>query len=515
MASSYPSTHSSKGKKLPAFRNLVIPLESPVDESTLMPTDYRTTIHFLTSPSPSTATAPTASGMTSLTASAMDIDTVGGCSPNSVPVSALLSSSEALNDYSTAYHSSASSSPAPASAPKPRNLIPLPSIQSLGSNNSPRYRDDEIAGMAGLMELAGPDTKGYGTESSRYSYGSNAAAHFGSVSETNSSRSSSNSTSHNAPSAHDSLHRNVSSFGVPHPSSGHQQQHHYNQQQLQQHYAQQNYYIQQQYQQHQQRQQQQQQQHHQQQGSRFSMHHHNASPMGLAHSATHTSLTSPNSTMSRNTHKATRSFPATIDDVQVSRRRSQSTTDSAQHSMYSLTSALPCVLGNANIRTRSYTQTQRQRTSDTPLFPILLYRIINDENNEEWIRWCEDGQAFKFSSADNLLSCLQAAGLRAQNYHSIEKNLNDYRFTRLTDQRRKIPDPDGKLWWMFSHQQFLRDSPDGIISIQRRRRTNPPAMGGILPPPPPAAAHPMPHPLPHPLPLPTHDQYSLLSDSNA
>ncbi|PIA19196.1 hypothetical protein COEREDRAFT_28327, partial [Coemansia reversa NRRL 1564] len=95
-------------------------------------------------------------------------------------------------------------------------------------------------------------------------------------------------------------------------------------------------------------------------------------------------------------------------------------------------------------------------------------RIINDPRNEAWIRWCEDGKAFKFSSADKLLSTLQTAGLRAQNYHSIEKNLNDYRFVRLTDQRRKIPDHDGKLWWMFSHPQFLRDFPDGIVNIQRR-----------------------------------------------
>ncbi|KAJ2126967.1 Heat shock transcription factor [Coemansia sp. RSA 921] len=122
------------------------------------------------------------------------------------------------------------------------------------------------------------------------------------------------------------------------------------------------------------------------------------------------------------------------------------------------------------------TTTQRQRTSDTPLFPVLLHRIITDVHNESWIRWCDDGQAFKFSSADNLLACLQAAGLRAQNYHSVEKNLNDYRFTRLTDQRRKIPDLDGRLWWMFSHPQFLRDHPDGIVNIQRRRRTNPPTV---------------------------------------
>ncbi|KAJ2451376.1 Heat shock transcription factor [Coemansia sp. RSA 2336] len=193
-----------------------------------------------------------------------------------------------------------------------------------------------------------------------------------------------------------------------------------------------------------------------------------------AHS-TYSSSTSSTSTRSVPQHgslltppytgqEGTRSFPL-IDDAQGARRRSQST--DAQ-------GALPCVLTNANIRNRAQSTAQRQRTSDTPLFPVLLHRIISDPRNSSWIRWCDDGRAFKFSSADNLLACLQAAGLRAQNYHSVEKNLNDYRFTRLTDQRRKIPDIHGKLWWMFSHPQFLRDHPDGIVNIQRRRRTNPP-----------------------------------------
>ncbi|KAJ2752450.1 hypothetical protein IWQ56_006737, partial [Coemansia nantahalensis] len=71
--------------------------------------------------------------------------------------------------------------------------------------------------------------------------------------------------------------------------------------------------------------------------------------------------------------KGTRSFPTTMDEAQTSRRRSQST-DSMPTSSYSAgVSALPQVLGNTNIRSRAMTTTQRQRTSDTPLFPILLH----------------------------------------------------------------------------------------------------------------------------------------------
>ncbi|KAJ2788032.1 Heat shock transcription factor [Coemansia interrupta] len=497
VASSYPSTTPASRKNLPAFRPLAAAPESPpltgnsMEEVSAVPnnaatdatsSDYRTTIHFLTSPSPSSAA--TMSGSTSVTASAMDIDTKNSPSLNSVPVSALLSSNEAIQGYHSPYQNSASNSP-----PRHPNVSLPPIHISRSPQNSSKYRDDELTGMAGLMELAGPESSGYmhSADSSRYSSRAYAP---------NSTNSMSRLSSHNEPYTSSNSTNSAGSYGVPpalNTSSSHHQ--YLSQQQRAEHQHPQplpipqsriehpHYY----------------QQHHQQQQTgapRFTMHHSSNSigsigslgsigSIGSPHSASQTMMT-PDSMASSNMHNGTRSFPATVDDVQMARHRSHST-DSMHSSMYiansggnnssSGVSALPCVLGNANIRNRSYTQTQtqRQRTSDTPLFPILLHRIINDPNNESWIRWCEDGKAFKFSSADNLLACLQAAGLRAQNYHSIEKNLNDYRFSRLTDQRRKIPDSDGKLWWMFSHPQFLRSNPDGIVNIQRRRRTNPPA----------------------------------------
>ncbi|KAJ2852729.1 Heat shock transcription factor [Coemansia brasiliensis] len=279
--------------------------------------DYRTSIHFLTSPSSAT--------------------TAVGDEPSSVPVSALLAPKEDGR----------------------RNPVSLPPIHI--SNGAARYGEDELTGMAGLMELSAAKAAAHSMGSEAYS--------------------SSTSSTSTAP-------RSVPQHGAM--------------------------------------------------------------------------LTPPYTAQQS---EGTRSFPV-IDDAQGVRKRSQSTD--------TMHGALPYVLTNANIRNRAQSTAQRQRTSDTPLFPVLLHRIISDPRNSSWIRWCDDGRAFKFSSADNLLACLQAAGLRAQNYHSVEKNLNDYRFARLTDQRRKIPDIHGKLWWMFSHPQFLRDHPDGIVNIQRRRRTNPP-----------------------------------------
>ncbi|KAJ1793938.1 sequence-specific DNA binding [Coemansia sp. RSA 1938] len=342
-------------------------------------TDYRTSIHFLTSPS-STSTA---------VGSEMDDKNgaAGSVPVSSVPVSTLLADTGRGYSY----------------AEPRRNPVSLPSIHAA---TGPKYREDELTGMAGLMELSAP--KPAHSMDARPMHAR--PMHARPMGEVDSLGTSSN-VSRSVPQPMNT---------VTPPYTG------------QAYYGQYAAYG----------------------PPRFGM--------------------SGQTPLTPESQPGTRSFP-TIDDAQGARRRSQSTDSMQTHNAFT-NNALPHVLGNANIRNRAMTTTQRQRTSDTPLFPVLLHRIITDVHNESWIRWCDDGQAFKFSSADNLLACLQAAGLRAQNYHSVEKNLNDYRFTRLTDQRRKIPDLDGRLWWMFSHPQFLRDHPDGIVNIQRRRRTNPPTV---------------------------------------
>ncbi|KAJ2512466.1 hypothetical protein GGH20_005262, partial [Coemansia sp. RSA 1937] len=92
-------------------------------------TDYRTSIHFLTSPS-STSTA---------VGSEMDDKNgaAGSVPVSSVPVSTLLADTGRGYSY----------------AEPRRNPVSLPSIHAA---TGPKYREDELTGMAGLMELSAP-----------------------------------------------------------------------------------------------------------------------------------------------------------------------------------------------------------------------------------------------------------------------------------------------------------------------------------------------------------------------
>ncbi|KAJ1937874.1 hypothetical protein FBU59_004621, partial [Linderina macrospora] len=180
-----------------------------------------------------------------------------------------------------------------------------------------RYREDELTGMEGLMELASPEHKPLRPIVDHHNNTVHSAG--------SSASSSASASTFSVPPA-----LNISSHGgdprsantLP-PMQSHQRFHTY----------------------------------------------HSATTMAGSPASAATTLT-PDSVPSV-TPGGVRSFPATLDDSRTARRRSQST-DSPQARQNG--AGLPHVLGNANIRDRSFTFTQRQRTSDTPLFPILLFR---------------------------------------------------------------------------------------------------------------------------------------------
>ncbi|KAJ2003607.1 hypothetical protein H4R26_002972 [Coemansia thaxteri] len=342
--------------------------DAPSSGAAAAATDYRTTIHFLTSPSSATDIG-----------SAMDCDrsspspdtaakaafrhhhsTSGGVGRDNRSLLSPIDDDHMPHDYSaSAYNSSASPTPPHHSLP-----VSLPPIHTASPGDSTKYRDDELTGMAGLMQLASPEHKHFihsAESATKYPLPLSLSAtaphshRFASAADAySSSTSTSNSTgSHAVPPA---LNISASTGGIstyaaaPYLTPNHQ---HYSQQQQHHHHSQQQHY-------------------HQAHG-RYSGQH-SAASIELQQSAAGVAALTPDSLPpSATMPRGTRSFPATVDDGQIARRRSQST-DSAQNNPYNMASNLSYVLGNANIRNRSFTAAQRQRTSDTPLFPILLHR---------------------------------------------------------------------------------------------------------------------------------------------
>ncbi|ORX68223.1 hypothetical protein DL89DRAFT_28239 [Linderina pennispora] len=248
-------------------------------------TDYRTSIQFLTS-------------STSQPSHDVSADVIMEEEPSSsVPVSALLAPQD-----------------------NHRQAITVPART--------QYREDELTGMQGLMELASPEHTPLSPEHTPLRPIINHGVHSAS-----SSASSGSTSTFSVPPA-----LNISSHGGSRPANtlppmqAHQRFHTY----------------------------------------------HSATTMAGSPASAATTLT-PDS-MPSVTPGAVRSFPATLDDSRMARRRSQST-DSPHHQQ---SGGLPHVLGNANIRDRSFTFTQRQRTSDTPLFPILLHRYVSPTAIAQW-----------------------------------------------------------------------------------------------------------------------------------
>ncbi|KAJ1773862.1 hypothetical protein LPJ74_000406 [Coemansia sp. RSA 1843] len=96
-----------------------------------------------------------------------------------------------------------------------------------------------------------------------------------------------------------------------------------------------------------------------------------------------------------------------------------------------------------------------------------MCKIIETPSNNEWIRWSSSG-SFKFSSWPRLIQALSNIGFRATKKESVYKNLNNYRFERLSDSRRCIPDSDGVLWCQYMYQSFQQGRPDLLGEIKRQ-----------------------------------------------
>ncbi|PIA17120.1 hypothetical protein COEREDRAFT_7885 [Coemansia reversa NRRL 1564] len=123
---------------------------------------------------------------------------------------------------------------------------------------------------------------------------------------------------------------------------------------------------------------------------------------------------------------------------------------------------------SAPMSTPSYSFNQMFSNEPTYTFPYVLYLLLEDTKNSEWIRWRSDGTGFKFCSWPRLLEALNKKGMNMRLITSIKKNLNDYGFKTLCDGRRRIKTTNGKKWFEYSHKRFSEGDKNGLQTIRRK-----------------------------------------------
>ncbi|KAI8322013.1 hypothetical protein GQ54DRAFT_243785, partial [Martensiomyces pterosporus] len=102
-------------------------------------------------------------------------------------------------------------------------------------------------------------------------------------------------------------------------------------------------------------------------------------------------------------------------------------------------------------------------------FPEALYNVVSDPFNSCGAMWNQNGTAFRYRDEHQLLVELQAQGIKARKDASISKNLNDFRFQRHSDGRRRKQDDDAEdCWTVFSHSVFRRGNIDGVREMRRK-----------------------------------------------
>ncbi|KAI8320961.1 hypothetical protein GQ54DRAFT_247803, partial [Martensiomyces pterosporus] len=83
--------------------------------------------------------------------------------------------------------------------------------------------------------------------------------------------------------------------------------------------------------------------------------------------------------------------------------------------------------------------------------------------------WNQSGTAFRYRDEHQLLVELRAQGIKARSDASIAKNLNDFRFQRHSDARRRRQRNGGEDGWtVFSHPAFRRGSAEEVKGMKRK-----------------------------------------------
>ncbi|KAI8322684.1 hypothetical protein GQ54DRAFT_251082, partial [Martensiomyces pterosporus] len=101
-------------------------------------------------------------------------------------------------------------------------------------------------------------------------------------------------------------------------------------------------------------------------------------------------------------------------------------------------------------------------------FPEALYNVVSNPFNSCGAIWNLSGTAFRYRDEYQLLLELRAQGIKARSSASIAKNLNDFRFKRHSDARRRQGNGGEDGWAVFSHPAFQRGSAEEVKGMKRK-----------------------------------------------
>ncbi len=114
---------------------------------------------------------------------------------------------------------------------------------------------------------------------------------------------------------------------------------------------------------------------------------------------------------------------------------------------------------------REIKEEETQYKSSSSSFLIILYKILNDNDNEnsKYIQWSQDGKSIIISNKNDFAKEVLPKHYKTDNYHSFVKQLNSYGF--------RINKTGNKDEACYINEQFNKNkSEDEIRKIKIKKK---------------------------------------------
>jgi len=120
------------------------------------------------------------------------------------------------------------------------------------------------------------------------------------------------------------------------------------------------------------------------------------------------------------------------------------------------------------------TTSKEEKASKKKISPFLqkLYNILQDENNNDIIRWNKEGNGFILVDYKRFVKELLSKNFKTEVFSSFIRQLNLYDFHKIKskDSNNKLNNTNANTFYEFTNINFLKDQPERINLIKRKTK---------------------------------------------
>ncbi|CCH43483.1 Heat shock factor protein [Wickerhamomyces ciferrii] len=113
------------------------------------------------------------------------------------------------------------------------------------------------------------------------------------------------------------------------------------------------------------------------------------------------------------------------------------------------------------------TSKKSKSTKSKPAFVLKIWSMVNDETNNDLIKWYQDGNSFIVTNRESFVQQILPKYFKHSNFASFVRQLNMYGWHKVQDASSGSLHSDEK--WQFENKNFIRGKPELLDKIVRNK----------------------------------------------